>query len=117
MQDIYYPEQNIKQNVKPNIDTWCPCAFIIDETVVEAGIYSKYFLYLVNNSFVEEISQNEITEESKLRFYSNEFEDEFVVVSKKIAAILLSNSKFVEINIQDSWVVNGTKYENERFIQ
>jgi hypothetical protein len=84
--------------------------FIIDDLVVENGVYSKEFFSLFNNSFVEEKEQYDNGEILLSLKDKRDGIDQFIMLDERLGSIMLSNPKLIEVPEGSQWVTIGSKY-------
>ena len=112
--DLVFTQENMN---KPDMELHKVCAFVIEEDVVEVGIYKNDFYDLVLNS---NISESEVYEnlDSRLSFVNKETEEVVDVrLNEMLSSILLSGSLMIQVTSDTPWVVVGTKYINHEFVR
>lgn len=102
--------------MKPDSNVHMLAAFVIDDVVVEPGIYSKQFFDMFNNSVISEESENIETGEILVSFkYKDDPEKQYILLKERLASIMLSNPLFVEVPDDKKWIAIGSKYINGEF--
>ena len=89
--------------------------FVIDELVVENGIYSIEFLNLFNNSIVEEKEQYENGDILLTLTHKDDGEEQYIHLDERLGSIMLSDPKLIEVPEGYQWVTIGSKYIDEVF--
>ena len=84
--------------------------FIIDDLVVENGIYSSELFNLFNNSYVEEKEQNENGDILIVLRHKESGEEQGMYLDERLGSIMLSAPKLVEVPDGSQWVTIGCKY-------
>lgn len=112
--DLVFKQENEE---KPDMALHKVGAFVIGQDVVEVGIYKNEFFELLS---VSDISEAEIYDnlDVKLNFKNKETKEVLDVrVNEMLSAILLSNSKLIEVLSETPWVTIGTKYIDNNFVR
>lgn len=84
--------------------------FVIDDIVVENGIYSQEFFDLFNSSTVEEVEQYENGEILLKLVHNQDLEEQRIYLQERLGSIMLSNPKLIKVPEGSQWVTIGSKY-------
>ena len=93
-----------------NPDIHMLACFVIDDIVVENGVYSQEFVNLFNNSYVEEKEQYENGEILLVLRHKEDNEEQFMHMDERLGSIMLSEPKLVAVPEGSQWVAIGCKY-------
>jgi len=95
-------------NFDPNVHMLA--CFIIDDLVVENGMYSEELVNLFNNSYAEEKEQYENGEILFTLTHKSDGSEQWMRLDERLGSIMLSNPKLVEVTEGFQWVTIGCKY-------
>ncbi len=84
--------------------------FVIDDIVVENGMYSREFFDLFNNSSIEEKEEYENEEIRIALTENNSAEKQYMILNERLASIMLSNPQLIEVPESMRWVTIGSQY-------
>jgi hypothetical protein len=106
--NIHIVLEGQEHNFNENIHSLA--CFIINETVVENGIYSLELINLFNNSVIEEKEQYEDGDILLTLTHKEDGEEQYMQVDERLGSIMLSNPQLIEVPEGSQWVVIGSKY-------
>jgi hypothetical protein len=93
-----------------NPDVHILACFIIEDLVVENGIYSKEFFNLFNQSRSEEKEQYENGDILFSLIHNEDGEEQYLHLDERLGSIMLSNPQLIEVPEGSQWVTIGSKY-------
>jgi len=97
-----------EHNFDPNVHTLA--CFIIEDLVVENGIYSKEFFDLFNQSRAEEKEQYEDGNILVSLIHNENGQEQNLHLDERLGSIMLSSPKLIEVPDGSQWVTIGSKY-------
>lgn len=100
--------QGQEHNFNPNVHMLA--CFIIDDIVVENGMYSQEFITLFNNSYAEEKEQYENGDIFFTLTHKIDKEEQWIRLDERLGSIMLSNPKLIVVPEGSQWVTIGCKY-------
>jgi len=84
--------------------------FVIEDIVVENGIYSYEFFNLFNNSIVEEKEEYEDGDILLSLYDQADGSKQYMRLPERLGSIMLSSPKLIEVPEGSQWVTIGSKY-------
>lgn len=93
-----------------NEEVHVAACFIIDDIVVENGMYSREFFDLFNRSHIEEKEQYENGDIRIALTESGGVEKQHMILDERLASIMLSNPQLIEVPENMRWVTIGSQY-------
>lgn len=98
-----------------NEDVHITACFIINDVVVENGMYSREFFNLFNRSTVEEKEQYENEEILIALTEKNSGQKQYMILDERLASIMLSDPQLIEVPEHMRWVTIGSQYIDGEF--
>jgi len=93
-----------------NSDVHMLACFIIGDTVVENGIYSREFFNLFNESRAEEKEEYEDGQILLSLIHNEDGTEQYMQLDERLGSIMLSSPKLIEVPDGSQWVTIGSKY-------